>query len=94
MSIHKKFEKFWSGGVSFNAIETFPTLDAAVKASVPSNAAKIVIDKKTLSYDFKRIKEVDNQNADALSTPGGTDPGKGKREKVSEHEDQQTKKEK
>ena len=94
MSIHKKFEKFWSGGVSFNAIETFPTLDAAVKASVPSNAAKIVIDEKTLSYDFKRIKEVDNQNADALSTPGTTDPGKGKREKVSEHKDQQTKKEK
>ena len=93
MSI-RKYEKFWSGGVSFNAIETFPTLDAAVKASVPSNAAKIVIDEKTLSYDFKRIKEVDNQNADALSTPGGTDPGKGKREKVSEHEDQQTKKEK
>ena len=93
MSI-RKYEKFWSGGVSFNAIETFPTLDAAVKASVPSNAAKIVIDEKTLSYDFKRIKEVDNQNADALSTLGGTDPGKGKREKVSEHEDQQTKKEK
>ena len=77
----KKFEKFWSGGVSFNAIETFSTLDAAVKASVPSNAAKIVIEEKTLSYDFKRIKEVDPNNADALSTPGGTDPGKEKGEK-------------
>ena len=76
----KKFEKFWSGGVGFQAIETFSTLDAAVKASVPSNAAKIVIDTKTLSYDFKRIKEVD-PNADALSTPGGTDPGKEKGEK-------------
>lgn len=76
----KKFEKFWSGGVGFNAIETFPTLDAAVKASVPSNAAKIVIDEKTLSYDFKRIKEVD-PNANALSTPGGKDPGKEKGEK-------------
>ncbi len=93
MSI-RKYEKFWSGGVSFNAIETFPTLDAAVKASVPSNAAKIVIDEKTLSYDFKRIKEVDNQNANALPGSANKDPGKGKGEKVSEHEDQQTKKEK
>ena len=80
MSI-RKFEKFWSGGVSFTVTETFNSLDAAVKASVPSNAAKVVIDQKTLSYDFKRIKEVDNQNADALSTPGGTDPGKEKGEK-------------
>ena len=76
----KKFEKFWSGGVGFQAVETFSTLDAAVKASVPSNAAKIIIDEKTLSYDFKRIKEVD-PNANALSTPGGTDPGKEKGEK-------------
>ncbi len=76
----KKFEKFWSGGVGFQAIETFSTLDAAVKASVPSNAAKIIIDEKTLSYDFNRIKEVD-PNANALSTPGGTDPGKEKGEK-------------
>ena len=91
--MEKKFEKFWSGGVSFNAIETFPTLDAAVKASVPSSAAKIVIEEKTLSYDFKSIKEVD-PNADALSTPGGTDPGKGKREKVSEHKDNETKEKK
>ena len=89
----KKFEKFWSGGVGFQAVETFSTLDAAVKASVPSNAAKIIIDEKTLSYDFKRIKEVD-PNANALSTPGTTDPGKGKGEKVSERKDQQTKKEK
>ena len=93
MSI-RKYEKFWSGGVSFNAIETFPTLDAAVKASVPSNAAKIIIDEKTLSYDFKRIKEVDNSDANALPKTGGTDPGKGKREKVSGPKDQQTKKEK
>ena len=93
MSI-RKFEKFWSGGVSFQAVETFSTLDAAVKASVPSNAAKIIIDEKTLSYDFKRIKEVDNSDANALPRAGTEDPGKGKREKVSEHKDQQTKKEK
>ena len=90
--MEKKFEKFWSGGVSFNAIETFPTLDAAVKASVPSDAAKIVIDTKTLSYDFKRIKEVENSNATTNTLPGSAnkDPGKGKREKVSERKDQQT----
>ena len=89
----KKFEKFWSGGVGFQAVETFSTLDAAVKASVPSNAAKIIIDEKTLSYDFNRIKEVD-PNANALSKTGGTDPGKGKREKVSERKDNETKEKK
>ena len=93
MSI-RKFEKFWSGGVSFQAVESFPTLDAAVKASVPSNAAKIIIDEKTLSYDFKRIKEVDNSDANALPGSANKDPGKGKGEKVSERKDQQTKKEK
>ena len=92
MSI-RKFEKFWSGGVSFTVTETFNSLDAAVKASVPSNAAKVVIDQKTLSYDFKRIKEVD-PNANALSTPGTKDPGKGKREKVSERKDNETKEKK
>ena len=76
----KKFEKFWNGAVGFSAVEQFSSLDAAVKASVPSNAAKIIIDDKTLSYDFKRIKEVD-PNANALSTPGGKDPGKDKGEK-------------
>ena len=90
----RKFEKFWSGGVSFTVTETFNSLDAAVKASVPSNAAKIVIDEKTLSYDFKRIKEVDSQNANALPGSANKDPGKGKGEKVSERKDQQTKKEK
>ena len=96
MNIRKKFEKFWSGGVSFVATETFNSLDAAVKASVPSNAAKIIINEKTLSYDFKRIKEVENPNATTNTLPGSTnkDPGKGKGEKVSERKDQQTKKEK
>ena len=93
MSI-RKFEKFWSGGVSFQAVESFPTLDAAVKASVPSNAAKIIIDEKTLSSDFKRKTELDNQNANALPGSANKDPGKGKGEKVSERKDQQTKKEK
>ena len=86
MSIPKKFEKFWSGSVSFSATEMFKDLNAAAEVSVPSAAAKIVIDEKTLSYDFQRIKEVD-PNADTLPTPGPKDPGKGKGEKKVEHKD-------
>jgi len=85
----KKFEKFWSGGVGFNAVETFSSLDAAVKASVPSNAAKIIIDEKTLSYDFKRIKEVD-PNANTLPTSGGENPGGKKGEKKVDNKDNKT----
>tara|TARA_B100001250_G_C19370770_1_gene601857 strand:- start:9 stop:275 length:267 start_codon:yes stop_codon:yes gene_type:complete len=84
MSIHKKFEKFWSGSVSFTATETFKDLDTAVKASVPSTAAKIVIDEKTISYDFNRMKEVSNPNDNTLSTPGKRNPGERKGEKKVE----------
>lgn len=86
MSIPKKFEKFWSGSVSFNATEIFKDLNAASEVSVPSAAAKIVVDEKTLSYDFQRIKEVDT-NANTLPTPGPKDPGKGKGEKKVEYKD-------
>ena len=86
MNTPKKFEKFWSGSVSFTATEIFKDLNAAAKVSVPSSAAKIVINEKTLSYDFQRIKEVDT-NANALPTPGAKDPGKGKGEKKIEHKD-------
>jgi len=85
----RKYEKFWSGGVGFNAVETFSSLDAAVKASVPSNAAKIIIDEKTLSYDFKRIKEVD-PNANTLPTSGGENPGSKKGEKKVDNKDNKT----
>ena len=91
MSI-RKFEKFWSGSVSFTAHENFKDLDSAIGANVPSNAAKIIIDENTLSYDFNRIKEV-KTDGDVPRT-GATNPGKGEREKVSERKDQQTKKEK
>ena len=80
----KNFEKFWVGSVSFTATEIFDDLNSAVAVSVPSAAAKIVIDNKTLSYDFKRIKEVKTEDANTLPTPGKTNPGKGKRENVSE----------
>jgi hypothetical protein len=86
MNIPKKVQKFWSGSVSFNATEIFKDLNAAVEVSVPSAAAKIVIDEKTLSYDFQRIKEVDT-NANTLPTSGSKDPGKGKGEKKVEYKD-------
>ena len=85
MSIHKKnFEKLWVGSVSFTATEIFDDLNKAVAVSVPTTAAKIVIDNKTLSYDFKRIKEVKNQDANTLSTPGDKNPGGRESKKVSE----------
>ena len=79
-----KVEKFWSGSVSFTATETFKDLDTAVKASVPTAAAKIVIDEKTISYDFNRMKEVSNPNDNTLRTPGNKDPGERKGEKKVE----------
>ena len=91
MSI-RKFEKFWSGSVSFTAHENFNDLDSAIGANSPSNAAKIVIDENTLSYDFNRIKEVKTDGD--VSRPGTRDPGKGKREKVSEHKNSETKEKK
>ena len=50
----KKFEKFWSGSVSFTAHENFNDLDSAIGSNAPSDAAKIVIDEDTISYDFNR----------------------------------------
>ena len=85
----KNFEKFWVGSISFTATEIFDDLNSAVAVSVPSAAAKIVIDNKTLSYDFKRIKEV-TQNANTLPTPGDKDPGGRESKKVSERKDNET----
>jgi len=82
MSIHDKFEKFWSGSVSFTAHENFKDLDSAIGANAPSNAAKIVIDEKTISYDFNRIKEVKTDGDNSVPRSGKSDRGKGKREKV------------
>ena len=89
MSIPKKFEKFWSGSVSFSATEMFKDLNAAAKAGVPSSAAKIVVSEKTLSYDFQRIKEVD-ANANTLSTSGKQNPGGKKGEEKVERKDNKT----
>jgi len=77
-----KYEKFWSGSVSFTATETFKDLNAAAEVSVPSAAAKIVMDAKTITYDFNRIKEVD-PNANTLPTSRKENRDKGKGEKKS-----------
>jgi len=86
-----KYEKFWSGSVSFIATERFKDLNAAAEVSVPSAAAKIVVDEKTLSYDFQRIKVVD-PNADTLQTSGRKNPDKKEREKVSKPKNNETSK--
>ena len=88
MSI-RKFEKFWSGSVSFTAHENFKDLDSAIGANAPSNAAKIIVDENTLSYDFNRIKEVD-PNANTLPTSGGENPGGKKGEKKVDNKDNKT----
>ena len=83
----KKFEKFWSGSVSFTAHENFKDLDSAIGANSPSNAAKIVIDENTISYDFNRIKEVKTDGDNTLRTPGKQNPGGGERTKKAERKD-------
>ncbi len=88
MSIHKKFEKFWSGSVSFTAHENFNDLDSAIGANSPSNAAKIVVDENTLSYDFNRIKEVKTDGD--IPRSKGRDREKGKGEKVFEQQNIKT----
>lgn len=80
--MNKKFEKFWSGSVSFTAHENFKDLDSAIGSNSPSDAAKIVIDEKTISYDFNRIKEVKTDGDNSIPRSVKSDRGKGKREKV------------
>ena len=53
-----KFEKFWSGNCSFTAKEIFTDLNTAAQAGLPSAAATYEVDANTLSFDFKRVKEV------------------------------------
>ena len=88
----KVFQKFWSGSLSFTAHENFKDLDSAVGTNSPTDAAKIIIDDKTISYEFNRIKEV-KTDGDVPRT-GATNPGKGKREKVFEHKNSKTKEKK
>tara|TARA_R100001443_G_scaffold6664_2_gene15633 strand:- start:9132 stop:9395 length:264 start_codon:yes stop_codon:yes gene_type:complete len=85
----KKVEKFWSGNASFIAKEIFPSVSAAVKQAIPGNAAVYEVDGKTVSFEFTRIKEVNDGDKPLLSS-GSTNSDKGKREKVSERKDNET----
>jgi len=84
----KSFLKIWNGECSFTARETFGSLDVAAKKVVPSTAAKIVVDEKSIRYQHSTIKEVVNDNT--LPTPGNKDPGEGKGEKKVERKDNKT----
>ena len=85
----KKIEKFWNGSANFTVKETFPSVSAAYKQNIPSEAAVYEVDGKTVSFEFARIKEVNNGDNPLLSS-GTKDPGKRKREKVSERKDNET----
>ena len=81
----KPIEKFWSGSASFTVSETFPSVSAAIKQTVPSDAAVFEVDNKTISFEFTRIKEKNGDNP--LLSSGKTDPGKRERKKGSERKD-------
>ena len=84
----KSFLKTWNGECSYQAIECFSSINAAAKKVVPSTAAKIVVDEKSIRYQHSTIKEVVNDNT--LPTPGNKDPGEGKGEKKVERKDNKT----
>jgi len=86
MSISKVFLKIWNAECSFQAKQTFRSLDAAAKLVVPSTAAEIVLDDKSIRYQHSTIKEV-VKNDNTLPAPGKSDPGKGKGEKKLERKD-------
>jgi len=84
----KSFLKIWNGECSFQAIETFGSLDVAAKKVVPSTAAEIKVSNDSIRYQHSTIKEVVNDNT--LPTPGRKDPGEGKGEKKVERKDNKT----
>jgi len=84
----KNFLKIWNGECSFQAIETFGSLDVAAKKVVPSTAAEIKVSNDSIRYQHSTIKEVVNDNT--LPTPGRKDPGEGKGEKKVERKDNKT----
>ena len=81
----KTIEKFWNGSANFTVKEIFPSVSAAVKQAIPSDAAVFEVDNKTISFEFTRIKEKNGDNP--LLSSGKTDPGKRERKKVSERKD-------
>ena len=87
--MNKKIEKFWNGSANFTASEVFNSVSDAAKQIIPSDAATYQVDGKTVSFEFARIKEVNNGDNPLLSS-GATDPDKRERKKVSKYKDNET----
>ena len=85
----KKIEKFWNGSASFTASEIFTSVADAANQMVPSDAASFEVDGKTVSFEFARIKEVNDGNK-PLPTSGTKNSDDRERKKVSERKDHET----
>ena len=85
----KKIEKFWNGSASFTASEMFTSVADAANQIIPSSAAIYEVDGKTVSFEFARIKEVNDGNK-PLSTSGTKNSDDRERKKVSERKDHET----
>ena len=85
----KRIEKFWNGSANFTVKETFPSVSAAYKQTIPSDAAVYEVDGKTVSFEFARIKEV-NDGDKPLPTSEPTNNSDRKGTKVSERKDNET----
>ena len=85
----KKIEKFWNGSASFTASEMFTSVADAANQMVPSDAASFEVDGKTVSFEFARIKEVNDGNK-PLPTSGTKNSDDRERKKVSERKDHET----
>ena len=86
----KKIEKFWNGSASFTASEMFTSVADAANQIIPSDAARYEVDGKTVSFEFARIKEVDNGDK-PLPTSGTKNSDDREGKKVSERKDHETK---
>ena len=86
----KKIEKFWNGSANFTASEVFNSVTDAANQIIPSDAAIYEVDGKTVSFEFARIKEVDNGDK-PLPTSGTKNPDDREGTKVSERKDHETK---
>ena len=84
----KSFLKIWNGECSFQAVESFNSLDVAAKKVVPSTAAEIKVSDNSIRYQHSTIKEVVNDNT--LPTLGRSNPSEGKGEKKVERKDNKT----
>jgi hypothetical protein len=85
----KKIEKFWNGSANFTASEVFNSVTDAAKQIIPSDAAIYEVDGKTVSFEFARIKEVNNGD-NPLHSPGEADPGKREGTKKSQRKNNET----